>query len=88
MANKLWLVESFYFELRLVFINNYPKDLCFISLMRELNNLVFKYRKHLHKSCRMCLKPNIEDIIYIQEYKQMRSLFFFYEQANVQRNYD
>ena len=87
MANKLWLVESFYFELRLVFINNYPKDLCFISWMRELSNLDFKYRKHLHKSCRMCLKPNIEDITYIQE-KQVRSLFFFYEQAIVRRTYD
>ena len=62
MANKLWLVESFYFMLRLVFTNNYPKDLCFISWMLELSNLVFKYRQHLHKSCRMCLKQNIEEI--------------------------
>ena len=67
MANKLWLVESFYFMLRLVFTNNYPKDLCFISRMLELGNLVIKYRKHLYKSYRMCLKPNIEEIVYIQE---------------------
>ena len=86
MANKLWLVESFYFELRLVFINNYPKDLCFISCMRELSNLDFKYRKHLHKSCRMCLKPNIEDIIYRSN--KCVHCFFFYEQAIVRRTYD